>query len=59
MFDLTYLKNPDMFEGRIQNNIDMIELEENFRDSYIEIIERFYQLFDSIHNYYRDFKTFI
>ena len=37
----------------------MIELEENFRDSYIEIIERFYQLFDSIHNYYRDFKTFI
>lgn len=25
----------------------------------MEIIERFFQLFDSIYNYYKEFKTFI
>jgi hypothetical protein len=34
-------------------------LEENFRESYMEIIERFFQLFDSIYNYYREIKTFV
>ncbi len=48
-----------MLDERLQNNIDLIELDENFRESYLEIIERFYQLFDSIYTYYRDFKVFI
>lgn len=37
----------------------MIDLEENFRDAYIDIIERFFALFDAIYNYYKDFKIFI
>lgn len=36
-----------------------IELDEGFRESYMEIIERFFQLFESIYNYYKDFKTFM
>ena len=36
-----------------------IELDEGFRESYMEIIERFFNLFESIYNYYKDFKTFI
>ena len=59
MFDLNDYKNIDGIEAKIQNNIDLIDLEENFRESYMEIIERFFQLFDSIFNYYQDFKTFI
>jgi WASH complex subunit strumpellin len=35
-----------------------IELDEGFREQYMEIIERFFNLFESIYNYYRDFKTF-
>jgi len=35
-----------------------IELDEGFRESYMEIIERFFNLFESIYNYYKDFKTF-
>jgi len=34
-------------------------LDEGFRESYMEIIERFFNLFESIYNYYKDFKTFI
>ena len=36
-----------------------IELDEGFRESYMEIIDRFFQLFESIYNYYKDFKTFV
>jgi WASH complex subunit strumpellin len=43
----------------VQANIDLIELEENFRESYMEVIERFFQLFDSIYNYYKDQQNFI
>lgn len=30
----------------------MIELDEGFKETYIEIIERFYNMFESIYNYY-------
>ena len=42
LFDLSYMKNPDSFDNKIQNNIDLIDLEESFRESYMEIIERFF-----------------
>ena len=44
---------------RIQSSVQTIELDENFKESYMEIIERFFQLFESIYNYYKDFKTFV
>jgi WASH complex subunit strumpellin len=59
LFDLSELKNFDALDTRIQSNIDLIDLEESFRESYSEIIERFFQLFDSVYNYYREFKNFI
>ena len=59
LFDFQYLKNQDAFDNRIQASVQTIELDENFRESYMEIIERFYNLFESIFNYYKDFKTFI
>jgi WASH complex subunit strumpellin len=39
--------------------VSTIEIDEGFRESYMEIIERFFQLFESIYNYYKDFKDFI
>ena len=45
LFDLSYLKNIDAIDSRIQSNIDKIELDENFKESYIEIIERFFQFY--------------
>mmetsp|Transcript_36878 Transcript_36878/g.35603 ORF Transcript_36878/g.35603 Transcript_36878/m.35603 type:complete len:318 (+) Transcript_36878:35-988(+) len=59
LFDLSYIKNPDHYDNKIQGNIDLIDLEESFRESYMEIIERFFQLFDSIYSYYREMKSFI
>ena len=37
----------------------LIELDENFKETYLEIIERFYTLFESIYNYYTAVTTFL
>lgn len=42
LFDFSYLKNQDIYDAKIQGNIDLIDLDENFRESYMEIIERFF-----------------
>lgn len=59
IFDCTYIDRAEEYEDEIQNNVELIELDENFRESYIDIIERFYQLYVSIFRYYQDFVRFI
>jgi len=34
LFDFTYLDNSDALDDVIQNNIELIELDENFKESY-------------------------
>lgn len=43
----------------IQSNIDLIEIDEQFKESYLDIIERFYTLFESIFQYYQEINEFI
>lgn len=59
IFDCTYIDRAEDYEDQIQNNVELIELDENFRESYIEIIERFYQLYTSIFHYYQDFIKYL
>jgi len=59
MFDFSYLDNADALDDQIQNNVDLIELDENFKESYQDIIVRFFDLFESIYTYYDDLKRFI
>ena len=49
----------DMCDEKIQGNIDLIEIDEQFKESYLEIIERFYNLFESIYQYYVEINDFI
>lgn len=48
-----------MYDQKIQQSVRTIELDEGFRESYMEIIERFFNLFESIYNYFKDFKVFV
>ena len=49
----------DMCDEKIQGNIDLIDIDEQFKESYLEIIERFYNLFESIYQYYVEINEFI
>jgi WASH complex subunit strumpellin len=58
MFDLTYIVDPDKYDKIIADSADLIELDESFKESYLEIITRFYTLFESIFKYYNNLNTF-
>jgi len=43
----------------IQENIDLIDIDEQFKESYLDIIERIYTLFDSIYKYRVEINEFV
>ena len=49
----------DMVDERIQTSTDLIEIDEQFKESYLDIIERFYALFESIYAYHKETNEFI
>ena len=49
----------DAFEQKLRTNQEIFDKDENFRENYIELIERFYSLFDSIYQYITDWKTLL
>lgn len=57
--DFSYLKNVDAYEERIQNNYDLLDLDETFRETSSELLERFYILFKSIVQYYEDYNYYL
>ena len=61
IFDFTIfnLGKLDAFEQKLRSNQDLFDKDEDFRENYIELIERFYSLFDSIYQYITDWKTFL
>jgi WASH complex subunit strumpellin len=59
LFDFTYLERAEEFEDEIQSNVNLIELDESFRETYQDIIERFYLVFNSIYMYYLELLQFI
>jgi WASH complex subunit strumpellin len=49
----------DAFENKLRGNQELFDKDDDFRDNNIELIERFYSLFDSIYQYITDWKTFV
>ncbi|CAG9761136.1 unnamed protein product [Ceutorhynchus assimilis] len=59
ILDFSYLKTSEEQEKKIEKNETLRELDEEFRDNHIEIISRFYLLFESIHSYIIDLNHYI
>ena len=62
LFDMTYLIDldfQDQCNEKIQRDIDLIEIDEQFKESYLDLVERFYALFESIYQYYLEINEFI
>ncbi|XP_071441255.1 WASH complex subunit 5 isoform X2 [Hetaerina americana] len=57
--DFSYFKNSDEFDRKIDSNPQLQDLDEEFRENYIEILTRFYLAFESIHKYVSDLNHFI
>jgi len=59
IFDFKYLKNSELYETRIEQTPELNDLDTEFRDAHIDILRRFYQLFESIYKYINDFLKYI
>jgi WASH complex subunit strumpellin len=49
---MQYLNDPgfrDKCDEKLQSNIELIEIDEQFKESYLDVLERFYSLFESIY----------
>ena len=59
LHDFSYLKNPELHESIVGSACELVDLDEEFRDSNFEILERFYRLFESIYKYVKDIARYL
>ncbi len=59
IFDFKYLKNQELYDTRIETTPELSDLDVEFRDAHIDILRRFYQLFESVYKYITDFLKYI
>ena len=60
IFDFSFFKtgNQDKFDDKLRSSQELLDKDEDFRLNNIEIIDRFFALFQAIYQYIIDWKTF-
>ena len=58
VFDFTYFNKIDSNEDKIRNSSSLRNLDEEFRENYVEILTRFYSVFNNIYKYSEDLNKF-
>ncbi|KAJ7551564.1 hypothetical protein O6H91_06G020600 [Diphasiastrum complanatum] len=59
LFDFKYFKSPEFYEERIEADPKLIALDDEFKESYLLVLERFFWLFNGIVNYYQDLLRYL
>ena len=59
LHDFSYLRNIELHENKISSDVDLVDLDEEFRENHLELLERFYRLFESIYKYVKDLNRYI
>jgi len=54
-----YLNAQERYEHIISSSAQLMDLDEEFRENHIEILKRFYNLFESIYKYIKDFIQYL
>jgi WASH complex subunit strumpellin len=59
LFDFQYLREPEEYERKINEDVNLLDLDQEFQENHQDILERFYRLFESIWKYQSDFFKYI
>eukprot|EP01094_Clydonella_sp_ATCC50884_P026383 TRINITY_DN7212_c0_g1_i1.p1 TRINITY_DN7212_c0_g1~~TRINITY_DN7212_c0_g1_i1.p1 ORF type:complete len:1153 (+),score=449.83 TRINITY_DN7212_c0_g1_i1:73-3531(+) len=59
LFDFQYLNSAEYYDDQIDNDKALSDLDAEFRENHIEILKRFYALFESILRYIQDFNRYL
>lgn len=53
------MQDPDRYENIINESVELTELDERFKDTYIDIIKRFYNLFEQIYLFWSNLNQYL
>ncbi|EKX49139.1 hypothetical protein GUITHDRAFT_85883 [Guillardia theta CCMP2712] len=59
LHDFSYLRNMELYENRISSDPLLIDLDEEFRESHMQLLERFFKLFESVYKYVKDLTRYL
>jgi WASH complex subunit strumpellin len=59
LYDFRYLNQFELIEHKIEARPDLVDMDAQFRDTYLPVLGRFFKLFESIYKYVADFKRFL
>eukprot|EP00005_Dracoamoeba_jomungandri_P006405 CAMPEP_0174262476 /NCGR_PEP_ID=MMETSP0439-20130205/12995_1 /TAXON_ID=0 /ORGANISM="Stereomyxa ramosa, Strain Chinc5" /LENGTH=1153 /DNA_ID=CAMNT_0015347191 /DNA_START=64 /DNA_END=3525 /DNA_ORIENTATION=- len=59
IFDFRYLKNSELYETKLESSQTLIDLDADFREAHIDILQRFYLLFEGIYKYVTDLLKYL
>lgn len=59
LFDFSYFKKQDVFDNKIGLSAALYDLDEDCRDTHLPLLQRFYQLFETIIRYASDLSFFV
>lgn len=56
--DFRYLSQSEFWDHKIDSKLELLDLMEEFRETHIEILRRFYMMFESVYRYAHDLVQF-
>jgi WASH complex subunit strumpellin len=59
LVDFSYLRNPEEFEKKLNDNSELADLDHEFLENHDKILDRFYRLFESIYKFYADISKYV
>ena len=59
LFDFHYLREPEEYEKKINDSLEMLDLDQDFQENHADILERFYGIFESIWKYQQDLAKYV
>eukprot|EP00111_Clytia_hemisphaerica_P004568 TCONS_00013126-protein len=59
LLDFSYFRSIDLFEHKLNSKPELQDLDEEFRESHLEILKRFYFAFESIFKYVTDLNRYL
>jgi WASH complex subunit strumpellin len=59
LLDFRYLASMDSYDEKLDNDQYLLDLDDEFRENHMTILERFFSLFDSIYRYVTDYMQYL
>jgi WASH complex subunit strumpellin len=59
LFDFQYLRAAEDYEKKLNDDVDLLDLDQEFQENHEDILNRFFKLFESVHKYWVDMCKYI